>query len=277
MLHAPALARPGETLLATSSARLSGGKGANCAVAAACVGARVAIVGAVGDDADGSDLLDGLRRQGVDTGAVRTVAGTASGVAVVTVLPSGENAITVAAGANGELTAADVTDALERAAAEDVVAISAEIPAAAMVAAALGAAPARVVLNLAPFRPLDPGALALADPLVVNETEAGQLLDRAVDGLPAAEAAARALAGRARSAVVTAGAAGAVWATRDGDGGRVPAPRVAAVDTTGAGDALVGALAARLAGGDGLADAVVAGVQAASRSVQRPGAQASYS
>jgi ribokinase len=138
------------------------------------------------------------------------------------------------------------------------------------------AAGARIILNLAPFQPLADDLLAACDPLVLNEAEASGLVGWTVRGAAGAERAVRELRGRARSVVVTVGAAGASWADAAGEG-HVPAPRgVLLVDTTGAGDAFVGALAVRLAGGASLPEAVAVGVQAGTFAVRSPGAQSSY-
>jgi ribokinase len=133
----------------------------------------------------------------------------------------------------------------------------------------------RAVVNLAPYRPVPAHVLALCDPLVVNESEAGALLGRRVRGAADAVDAVEELLRRTRSVVVTVGAGGAVVGGPEGVE-RVPAPTVDVVDTTGAGDAFTGALAAALSRGEPLAPAARLGVRAAAWSVSRPGAQASY-
>lgn len=270
--------RPGETVLAQAMALHPGGKGANQAVAAARVRGGVGFVGCVGDDADGAAALAALRAEGVDTADVAVTADAPTGTAVVLLTPDGQNAIVVVPGANSAVDPTAVTAAVvRRAGAGSVVVVQAEVPVPVIAAAvrAAAAAGARPVLNLAPPVEVERAVLVLCDPLVVNESEAGAVLGRAVSGRDGALDAARDLAGIAVSAVVTAGADGACWAGPGGSG-HVPAPAVhAVVDTTGAGDAAVGALACRLADGTGLAEAVAVAVRAGSLAVQRAGAQAS--
>ncbi len=269
--------RSGETVLGGRLSIGSGGKGGNQAVASALLGAPTALVGCVGDDSDGRALLADLATAGVDTSGVRTVQGVRTGVAFVMVDDDGANAIVVAAGANALLDPRRAREAVAEWVGEgDLVVVQSEIPVDAVVAAVEEAQrrSARVVLNLAPYRDLPAVAVAVADPLVVNEHEARALLRRAGDGCEATDMAQR-LGSLARSAVVTCGPAGAVVAS----GGRldwVGAPAVRAVDTTGAGDAFTGALAAALSRGADLLAAVRLGVAAGSFAVGRAGAQASY-
>lgn len=269
---------PGQTILGGEASVGSGGKGGNQAAAAGRIGARTAMVGRVGDDDDGRALLADLAAVGVDTQAVSALTGVRTGMAFVLVDRAGDNSIVVAPGANARLGPDAVEQALRHLLAPSTVLVTqAEIPddalnAAVSFATAVGC---RAVVNLAPYRPLPAEVLARCDPLVVNESEAGDLVGRSVDGVEGARAAAEALRGRVRSVVVTVGAEGAVV-----DDGRevehVPAERVYAVDTTGAGDAFTGALAASLAAGHSLADAARLGVRAGSYAVTRPGAQASF-
>jgi len=279
LLRVPRLPAPGETVLAHGGTRQPGGKGANQAVAAARLGAAVVFVGCVGDDEDGVLVLDALRAEGVDASEVEVVGGERTGLALVCLLDGGENAITVVPGANGALPAARAAGVVHRLARPGgVVVVQAEVPPE-VVAAALRSAQdagARGVLNLAPYTPLDPQVLRLADPLVVNEAEASAMVGWDVPDAAGAARAAADLRERARSVVITLGAGGASWADAEG-AGHAPAPAVSAVvDTTGAGDAFVGALAARLAVGDGLADAVAVGVRCGSFAVTAVGAQSSY-
>ncbi|UJP40745.1 ribokinase [Cellulomonas palmilytica] len=265
---------PGETLLGTSSVTLPGGKGANQAVAAARQGARVAIVGAVGDDPYAHVALSALRAADVDLTHVAQVTG-ATGLAVVTLAASGENTIVVVPGANAQVTESSVATATEVVAAAAVCVMQLEIPLPTVEHAARLAHHhgTRVLLNAAPATALPRAVLRLADPLVVNEHEAAVLLGRVHDS-PAA--AAHELTGLgARSAIVTLGAAGLVG--HDDDGAfSLPAPAVTAVDTTGAGDAFVGALAAGLAAGQPLRAASAHATRVAAYSVTRLGAQPSY-
>jgi ribokinase len=263
----------GETVIARTADRRPGGKGANQAAAAARAGAVVRLVGAVGDDADGRQQRTELARARVGTALVRTVPGTVTGLAVVTVTEDGENAIVVVPGANAALTEDDAVRALDRLAAGTVVVLQTEVPAAVVDAAAATAAArgCRVVLSDGPVAPLAPATLATADPLVVNEHEARQLCGR--DVARSELAGALLVSTGARSAVVTLGADGAAVA---GAGAHCTVPGVAApevVDTTGAGDVLVGTVAAALARGLPLEDAVAAAVAAAAQAVGWPGAR----
>ena len=280
LITVEAAPRPGETVLAKTMRQQPGGKGANQAVAAARMrGGGVAFVGCVGDDADGALLLQELRAEGVDTSETEITGWAPTGMAIVHIFADGQNAITVVPGANFEVPPAQVSAAVERRCGPgSVVVLQAEVRVEVIGAAvrAATAAGARTVLNLAPYTPLDPALLALCDPLVVNEQEAASMLGRPVAGSLEALDAALDLGRAARSAVVTAGAHGACWADRDGHG-HVPAEVVEhVVDTTGAGDAFVGALASQLADGAALSVAVRTGVRAGSFSVTRPGAQSSY-
>lgn len=274
------LPAPGETVLGWERATGLGGKGANQAVAAAVAGGEVALIGAVGADVHGAAALERLAEYGVDTSMVVTLEQTASGRALVILSDDGENEIIVIGGANQALD----ERALNRNALHDaaVMVVQGEVPpkvnqAALRMAAELGV---RAVVNLAPVQDLG-GYLAYADPLVVNEIEAGQLIGAelrnvqdVIDTVSAVSA--PGLRGLARSVVVTLGAAGAVLITPDMiDHIRAPRPdRVR--DTTGAGDALAGVLAASLAQGLDLRAAVERAVRAASLSVTEVGAAASY-
>ncbi|MEU6385706.1 ribokinase [Streptomyces bauhiniae] len=263
----------GETVLGGDLAVHPGGKGANQAVAAARLGARTALLARVGDDGHGRLLRDSLRSAGVDTSAVLT-GGAPTGVALITVDPSGDNSIVVSPGANARLTEGDVS--AEVLGAARVVSAQLEIPLE-TVAAVVRALPegTRFVLNPSPPRPLPGEVLAACDPLVVNEHEARVLLG---DGEPAddpADWARRLLALGPRSVVVTLGAKGALVC--DASGVRaVPSVAVAAVDTTGAGDAFTAALAWRLGVGEELPVAAAYAARVGAAAVTRRGAQESY-
>ncbi|MFE2428244.1 ribokinase [Streptomyces sp. NPDC059373] len=265
----------GETVLGSDLVTHPGGKGANQAVAAARLGARTALLARVGDDPHGRLLGDSLRAAGVDTAGLLT-GGAPTGVALITVDPSGDNSIVVSPGANARLSPEDVQAAGELLAAARVVSLQLEIPldTVASVAAAVAATEARVVLNPSPPAPLPAEVLAACDPLVVNEHEARFLLGS--DAGDTAESwAAGLLALGPRSVVVTLGAAGALVADPAGQV-RVPSLPVRAVDTTGAGDAFTGALAWRLGAGDELETAVRFAVRVGAAAVTRAGAQESF-
>jgi ribokinase len=274
------LPRAGETRLGSDLTLWCGGKGGNQAVAAALVGAdrgvTVAMVGAVGDDADGTALLRGLREAGVEVAEVAVRQEIRSGAALITVSEDGENTIVVAPGANASVTVEHVVDSMRRCA-PDIVLAQGELPtdvvtATIQAAVTLGARP---VLNLAPATALDESVLALCDPLVVNRGEAAALLGRAPDKPADLESIARALADQARSAVVTGGAEGA-WTCENGELTHVAARSAVVVDTTGAGDAFIGAMTVALALGRDLAAAATWGAAVAAHAVARPGTQASF-
>ncbi len=268
-------ARPGETVTDAVLSTHNGGKGANQAAAAALLGASVVFLGRVGDDGFGGPLVRALRAKGVDTALVQEVEGASTGTAFVTVTADGENAITVAPGANRRLGPGDVEDAREAIGEARVLVIQMEVPRETVRRAVevAGEEGTRVVLNLAPPFGVPREVLEGLDPLVVNEHEAAFLLGHPVEGIKGAlDVAPDLLALGPRSAVVTVGADGAVYT--EGETVRhVPAPRAEVVDTTGAGDAFVGALAFRVARGDALKEAVSYAVRAGAAAVTKEGAQ----
>lgn len=264
----------GETVLGSDLVVHPGGKGANQAVAAARLGARTALLARVGDDAHGRLLLDSQRGAGVDTVGV-LVGGAPTGVALITVDPSGDNSIVVSPGANGRLTPQDVRAATSLFHASPVVSAQLEIPLETVVEVVRILGPdTRFVLNPSPPRPLPAEVLAACDPLIVNEHEARVIAGGELGGSP--EDWARALLALGpRSVVITLGAEGALVADRDSTA-RVPSVRVEAVDTTGAGDAFTAALAWRLGLGSTPAEAAAYAVRVGAAAVTRPGAQESF-
>ncbi len=275
--RAPRLPKGGETLIGQSFTTVSGGKGANQAVAAARLGAQVSMIGCVGSDAYGEALRGALLAEQIDCQAVSTVEGS-SGVALIVVDDSSQNSIVIVPGANGALTAEaiDRFDSVIRAA--DVLICQLEVP-----DASVGHALKRgrelgktVILNPAPAsRPLPADWYASIDYLIPNESEASALSGLSVDSLETAQAAAtRLIALGAGKVIITLGAQGSLFA----DGLRFehfPAPAVKAVDTTAAGDTFVGGFAAALAAGNDEAQAIRFGQVAAALSVTRAGAQPS--
>ncbi len=256
---------PGETVTGGRFAQHHGGKGGNQAVAAARLGATVSFVGAVGDDAFGTQARAALTAEGIDVAELATHPGMATGVALILVDGAGENLISVASGANAAVSPEAVGAALARLAPVpgDVVLVGHEIPtASARAALAAGrAAGATTVLNPAPAEGLDAATLALADIATPNAGEAAIL---AVACGPL-----RDLAG---AILVSEGAAGARLETAAGVQA-IPTIAVDAVDTVGAGDTLNGALAAGLAEGRTLDLAARRAVAAASLAVTRAGAR----
>jgi ribokinase len=265
----------GETVLGGDLAVHPGGKGANQAVAAARLGARTALLARVGDDAHGRLLLDSLRAAGADPVGV-LAGGAPTGVALITVDPSGDNSIVVSPGANARLTPGDVRAATGLLHASRVVSAQLEIPLETVVEVVRNLpAASRFVLNPSPPRPLPQEVLDACDPLIVNEHEAKVILGGAgVDGGP--EDWARALLARGpRSVVVTLGAEGALVASAEGIA-RVPSLKVDAVDTTGAGDAFTAALAWRLGAGAPLPEAAAYAARVGAAAVTKRGAQESF-
>ncbi|MFC6235732.1 ribokinase, partial [Leucobacter soli] len=236
-------------------------------------------VGCVGRDANGAYLREQLAAAGVDTAGLAE-SERPTGTAIIYLTPDGENSIVVSPGANHALDIELVDRSAELWTAARVVVLSLEIPreTAFHVAARAAAGGVRVILNAAPAARLDAETLALCDPLIVNEHEALEVLGAGVQDPDAHDyprLAARLREAGARSVVVTIGADGALIADADGTE-RVAAYPVTAVDTTGAGDAFVGAVAAELAAGSSLLDAVRFATAVSAVSVQRVGAQSSY-
>ena len=276
----PRLPAPGATVLGSAATFTPGGKGANQAVAAARLGGQVRMAGCVGDDDFGLQLLDNLRAEQIDVGHVRVTPDAPTGLAMISVDQAGENIITVSPGANHETGEQEVAAATGKAATGEegagVLVICAEIPVPAIRAALSREGRPQCVLNLAPAP--DEAAAIVADGvdwLVVNETEAAAILGHAVDGLAGATQAAKDLVkAGAQHAVVTAGAHGAAYAGDKKEPAAIEPFRIDAVDSVGAGDAFVGALAVALAAGVPAARAVRAASAAGATAATRAGAQA---
>ena len=285
---------PGETVLGGTFRRFHGGRGGNQAVAAARLGGPVMLVAARGAAEFGQEARAALAREGVGTDVLVTLEHTATGVALILVDAKAENQIAVAPGANAGLTAAHVRTALGRLHphAGDAVIVTHEIPTdAAREALRMGrAGGAWTILNPAPADGLDRSLISLADVVVPNRGELARLVaddarrsGRATTGSDEPVKAARTLleataegAGAGEAIFVTLGSTGAVLVRREGPAIDIKAPKVKAIDATGAGDALNGALAAALAGGLGLEQAARRAVVAASISVTRAGAREGY-
>ncbi len=268
----PALPLPGETILGGDALWNGGGKGANQAVAAAKLGRRVVMIGAVGDDSAGADLLVELGRQGVDVGEVATLADVPTGLAMIVVDDKAENSIVVSPGANNRVTASQVMSsaALSQA---SIVLVQYEIPAAAVEAVAERAA-GRLIVNPAPARTTSTAVLAAARAIVPNRGELALLVnapeatttDELVDQ-------ARAL-GCGGAVVITLGSAGSLIVEGD-TVVEVPAKKVVAVDTTAAGDSFCGALGDALVDNASMREAVEWATRVSAVTVTRRGAQVS--
>jgi ribokinase len=277
VVRLPRLPRPGETLAADELHTIPGGKGANQAVAAARLGAAVRMIGRVGDDAFGPQLQGGLAAEGIDTEDVLATADCSSGVALINVEASGENAIILVAGANGRLTPEDVVQRDEVVRQADLLLLQLEVPPA-TVAAAVAVARrhgVRIVLDPAPAPAKGlPVAPADVDILTPNQTEAEALTGVRVDDLTQARIAAEALRCLgARNVVLKLGAHGALLYDEQGQCEHVPTLAVDAVDTTAAGDAFTAALGVAVAEGRPLVEAVRFACAAGTLAVTRFGAQ----
>lgn len=272
VVNTPRLPERGETLLGSEFATFPGGKGANQAAAAALAGGQVGMLGKVGSDDFGQQLLQSLQNAGVSTEAVGRQPNTATGVALITVDSRGDNTIVVVPGANGTLTAADLQRAEQLIAAARVLVLQLEIPLEAVDRAVALAREHQVpvVLNAAPAAALSEAILSGLDYLVVNETE----LRLFSDGLGAqdlAQAAERVLAAGVQNVVVTLGQQG-VYIHNHQEQFRLPAHPVVVVDSTAAGDAFVGAFCAALARSLPLREAAAWGNAAGALAVTKAGA-----
>ena len=290
VVRAARLPVPGESLLGESFDTFLGGKGCNQAIAAARLGAQVTLIGCVGADAYGDAFLDALDREGVKREHVSRAAGVGTGIACVLIASEiGQNAIVALPRANFVPGPADVTRALDTimagrdvASEPDIFLAQCETTIAAVAAALVSARAAglRTIFNAAPIprEPLADALLASVDILIVNETEAAVLAGMPVETPGAVRSAAERLIARGpRATILTLGERGAVWSRRDPGGRAIAHDDIAAfpvrqVDATAAGDAFCGALAAGLARGDTMPDALRRASAAGALAVTRPGA-----
>lgn len=275
VMRVPVLPKPGETVLCTDYVTKTGGKGGNQAIAAARAGAEVVMVGCVGDDPFGQELVAALQSNGIRTEGIRT-GQKPSGMAYICVDQYGENFIVVAGGANREIAANQVPDSCLGLGAATVL-LQMEVPADESWALVRHAheVGARIMLNVAPAHDVPPSVFDLVDVLVVNAVEAIPMARDLGYGGDDPPNLARHLAGtKGRTAVVTLGAGGAMAAHRDVLW-RVGSLMVEPVDTTGAGDAFTGVLAASLDADASLPEALHRASVAAGLACLKLGAQES--
>lgn len=276
----PRMPLPGETLMGYSFHQAHGGKGANQAVAAARMGAAVAMVACIGDDANAASCLTALQKDGIDCQYVRVVPQAATGVAAILLDDAGQNCIVLTTGANALVNIEDIERAGSTIEQGKLLLCQLEIPLDIVQAAIACAnkAQVNVLLNPAPAQTLSDSLLAQVDYLVVNETEAASLSGLAVIDLHTAEAAAAALQKRgARIVLLTMGALG-VWVAESNAAYFLPACKVDAtvvVDSTGAGDTFVGCFAVAITEGMELRAACSFAQHAAALAVMQLGAQSS--
>jgi ribokinase len=277
VVSVPKLPQPGSTVVGDRLQMFAGGKGANQAVAAARLGGDVKFVGRVGKDGLGDRLIEELKAAGVDAGGVERDPESPTGAALITVEAGGQNQITVAPGANYSVGQADVARASQLLDEGSLLVLQMEIPRQA-VQHAIGEARRRgaaVLLNAAPSTGANLDTVSGVDLLVMNEHEASEILNMNVSGgMTSRRAVLRATQHGSKAAIVTMGANGAVLCD-DGHVQDVPAFRVKAVDSTGAGDAFVGALAMAMSLGRELVDAARLASAAAAAAVTKQGAQSS--
>jgi ribokinase len=273
----PHLPLPGETIIGHAFTTAPGGKGANQAVAAARLGARVEMIGRIGADDFGRILRNTCAIAGVNTQNVLIDHDAATGVAVIQVDEAGQNTIVVAAGANAHLTPADIESASAAITSADALIVQLEVSLDSVERALYIAHAAKVltVLNPAPAQPLPRDMLALADVIIPNESEAAQLTGIAVNDWASAESAARALhLGDAKLVIITLGARGAL-ALENHRVHRSPAFSIQAVDATAAGDAFVAAFAVAFTSGKSIDDALREANAAGALTTTKLGAQPS--
>jgi ribokinase len=277
--YVPRMPALGETLHGTRFQIGFGGKGANQAVMAAKLGAAVTMISKVGRDVFGENTLKNFHDFGVDTRHVHVTSDDFSGVAPIAVDPDGRNSIIIVTGANDLLTIDEIDAAQPEIAASDVLVCQMEIPLELSFFALCRARQAgvRTIFNPAPAMPNLPREIyEYSDILCPNESEAEMLTGMSVSSIDQCEECGRDLLRRGAGAVIlTLGERGCMVVTND-SAVHIPAQKVAAVDSTGAGDAFVGSLAYYLGGGLPLAEAAAKAGVVATRSVLRRGTQTSF-
>lgn len=275
VVRSPRFPKPGETISGEDLQIIPGGKGANQAVAAARQGASVSMVGRVGNDTFGPELINNLKRNNVDTSHVQRDAQAATGTATIIVDANGQNSIVLSPGGNGRVSAADVEGIPFSN--YKLLLLQLEIPIESVLAAARQAKKngLRVLLNPAPARPLPEELISLPDFLVPNESELSLLTDQSVNDIASAEKAARTLLERGtQNVIVTLGANGALVVNKEITK-HIPSFKVDVVDTTAAGDAFIGGFASALLQDKSLEEAVRYGCACGALATTKFGAQTS--
>ena len=270
--YAQILPEPGQTLAGQHFTTGFGGKGANQAVMAAHCGAEVHFIGKLGEDVFGGSILDNFVKVGINTDYVES-SETPTGVAHIWVDGKGENRIIIIPGANHEIEIEKAVDAINSIKDLSIVVAQCEIKQE-VTLNAFRAAKARgctTILNPAPYQEISAELLELCDWIIPNETEFRELSGQ----LPTSDEILN-IFRPGKNSIVTLGSKGAVYISADGQLTKVSAPKVTAIDTTGAGDAFVGAFAYSLASGSDPVSAMTLGIKVASFSVTRKGAQSSY-
>lgn len=273
-VYADVLPAAGETRFGDSFTTGFGGKGANQAVMAARTGAKVTMITGIGSDGFGDESLANFKNCGMDTTSVLRLP-THTGVAHIWVDGQGQNRISIVPGANFALTPQDAIDQVSKLKDVSVLIAQCEIPQEVTLAAFRTAQELGVttILNPAPYQPLTDDLLELTDWLIPNEIEFAEL-DK-THRAPDSDEVIASLRSSGRT-IVTLGSDGAALVTADGAVKRFAAKKVSATDTTGAGDCFIGAFAAALASGASEESAVQFGIDCATKSVMRKGAQSSY-
>ena len=271
--------KPGETILGSRVQQLAGGKGSNQATAAAKLGAHVSLIAMVGDDPFGTELINIAEESGVETKYIQVQSRERTGTALITVSDEGENAIVVAPGANSELTSELVEASILNIGDFDIMSSCLEIPFESVAAAFAMASNqgAKTLLNASPFNKKCLSLIPLTDYLIVNEHELREMCGTGVDEIEKLRVQLAELG--ASKVVVTLGEDGALYLDTSNSGLTelsLPAPKIRAVDTTGCGDAFAGALAAEIANGSEIKDALELAIKAGSYAATKFGAQPSY-
>ncbi|QHB17276.1 ribokinase [Mannheimia pernigra] len=277
VISVPYFAKPGETLTGHSYHIAYGGKGANQAVAAARLGAKVSFIGCIGDDDIGKAMKTAFEKDGINTQPIKSVANEMTGIAMIQVAESGENSIVISAGANGHLDEAVVAEFQSEIAQADCLLMQLETPLPAIIQAAKIAKEnnTQVVLNPAPARELPDKLLSLLDMITPNETEAEILTGVKVVDEESAKQAAQAFHQKGiEKVLITLGSKG-VFVSENGQGEIAAGFRVNAVDTTAAGDTFNGGLVTAMLEDKPLDKAIRFAHAAAAISVTRKGAQSS--